>query len=168
MVAPMVAAEDPAVRAIVLLAGPAWTGRRVIESQNRLAIGKHTEWPAARRDSLLGVAMTKVDSMGTSNPWMRFFLGHDPLPTVRRVRCPVLVMQGATDHQVDPAQAAELAKALREGGNRDVTLNVLPGTNHLFLADTSGDPAGYAALAEKEIRPAVLDSITGWLKVRLK
>ncbi len=168
LIAPMVAAGDPALRAIVLLAGPAWPGRRVIEYQNRLAIARQPDWPAARRDSMLRVAMKQVDSLATTNPWLHYFLTCDPLPTARRVRCPVLVLQGATDHQVAPAQATELAQALRDGGDRDVTLSVLAGTDHLFLPDTNGDPAGYAALPETEIRPEILATITDWLRTRLR
>lgn len=34
----MIAAEDPSLRGIVIMAGPSWTGRRVIEWQNRYAL----------------------------------------------------------------------------------------------------------------------------------
>ena len=117
---------------------------------------------------MLHVAMQNVTALAKTNPWLRFFLACDPLPTARRVRCPVLVLQGATDHQVDPAQAAELAQALREGGNQDVTLAVLPGVDHLFLPDASGDPAGYASLPESAIRPEILTTIVDWLRTWLE
>ena len=168
IVAPMVAADDPKLRGIVLLAGPAWTGRRVIEYQNGLAIGREAGQSWARRDSLVRVAMTKVDSLAGGSPWLHFFLDYDPLPTARRVRCPVLVMQGQTDHQVDPAQAPQLAGAIRAGGNRDVTLKLLADTNHLFLPDANGDPSGYAALKEAEIPPAIVTAIVDWLRARLR
>jgi len=168
LVAPMVAADDSRLRGIVLLAGPAWTGRRVIEFQNRLAIGREAGQSVGRRDSLVRVAMAQVDSLAGGSPWLRFFLDYDPLPVARRVRCPVLVMQGQTDHQVDPAQAPQLAEAIRGGGNRDVTLKQFADTDHLFLADANGDPSAYAALTETEIRPAVLAAIVDWLRARLR
>ena len=168
LVAPMVAADDPKLRGIVLLAGPAWTGRRVIEHQNGLAIAREAVQSVGRRDSLVRAAMTKVDSLAGANAWLRFFLDYDPLPTARRVRCPVLVVQGQTDHQVDPAQAPELAGAIRAGGNRDVTLKLFADTNHLFLPDANGDPSGYAALKEAEIPPAIVTAIVDWTRARLR
>jgi alpha-beta hydrolase superfamily lysophospholipase len=168
MIAPMLAADDPALRGIVLMAGPAWTGRRVIEYQNRFAIAREASWPEARRDSVLRDAMTRVDSLGRETPWLGFFLGHDPLPVARRVHCPVLLVQGETDRQVDPAQARELAAAFREGGDKDVTVKSFAETNHLFLHDPSGDPAGYATLQETAIRPDILAAIVEWTRARSK
>src|SRR5213078_833424 len=34
-------------------------------------------------------------------PWFRHFLDYDPRPALRRVTCPVLVLNGAKDIQVD-------------------------------------------------------------------
>jgi hypothetical protein len=48
-----------------------------------------------------------------------------------------------------------------------VTVRVFPETNHLFLADPSGDPTGYAALPSKRVRPEVLGALADWLAARL-
>lgn len=166
IIAPLVAASDPGVRALVLLAAPAWTGRRVIESQN-LDLIERAGMSARGRDSTLAAAMHAVDSLGTVQPWLGFFLKHDPLPVARRVRVPVLLLQGETDRQVTAGQVDELAAAFRAGGNRDVTARRLPMTNHLFLADRSGDPAGYARLPERQIGPGILGTIADWLTAKL-
>jgi dienelactone hydrolase len=167
IIAPMVAADDGSVRAVVLVAGPAWTGRHVIESQNRYALGRDGARTPAQVDSIVTVAMAKVDSIAAGQPWLAWFLAHDPLPVLRRVRVPVLVVQGGTDRQVDPRQADELVAALRAAGNRRVTLRALPGLDHLLLRDPSGDPAGYGGLPERTIDPALLDSIAAWTREAL-
>src|SRR5262249_37038350 len=38
------------------------------------------------------------------SPWLRYFLVHDPRPTLKRVMCPVLAMNGSKDVQVPPKQ----------------------------------------------------------------
>ncbi|GJG85683.1 hypothetical protein tb265_08640 [Gemmatimonadetes bacterium T265] len=167
LIAPMVAADDPAVAALVLMAGPAYTGRRVLTYQLRRDVVADTTLAPARRDSLLAVADRTRDSVLAGTAWMRFFDAYDPLATARRVRAPVLVLQGATDRQVTPEQADTLAAALRAGGDRDVTVRVFPDTDHLFLADPSGAPAGYAALPSKAVRPEVLGAVADWLAARL-
>ncbi len=99
---------------------------------------------------------------------MRFFLTYDPTVTARRVRTPVLILQGKTDRQVTPDQAPALERAFRAGGNRDVTLRLYPATNHLFLADSSGNPATYTRLTTTTIRPQVLADLVEWLALRLR
>ena len=164
MIAPIVASRDPQLRAIVLLAGPAYSGRRILEYQNLQAV-MHTERAAGpRRDSLLNDAMAQVDTVAKNDAWLRWFRDHDPLPTAKLVMTPVLILQGATDHQVTPEQAELLEKAFREGGNRDVTRRVFPATNHLFVEDSSGLPGGYARLTNPHVRREVLLTLTNWLQ----
>jgi dienelactone hydrolase len=166
MIAPMVAADDPALAAVVLLAGTSRTGREINAMQNRQAI-EASGLTAAQRDSVAATVPARVDSLAAAIPWFRFWLDHDPLPTLRRVRQPVLVLHGATDHQVEPAQAAEIAAALRAAGNRDVTVRVFPGINHLFLPDPSGLPGGYGSLPSSRVPAEVLGLMADWLAARL-
>ena len=158
--------SSPTLKGIVLLAGPAYTGRKILEFQNRYAIDHAPSIPVAARDSLFRIALRTLDSLGRE-PWMGFFLGYDPLPTARRVRVPVLILQGATDQQVTADQAPLLEQAFRSGGNRDVTMQVFPETNHLFLADPNGNPTGYSALRVNTLRPEVLRTVVDWLVARL-
>jgi dipeptidyl aminopeptidase/acylaminoacyl peptidase len=168
MIAPMVAATDPKLRAIVLLAGPAHTGRAILKYQQEYAADSMLHLSGARRDSALRAMAAKLDSSANAVPWMHFFLDYDPIATARRVKQPVLILQGATDRQVTPDQGPELAAAFRGGGNRDVTLKVFPSTNHLFLTDPIGNPSGYASLPSKNVRPDVLGTIADWLAERLR
>ena len=166
LIAPIVAERDPAVRAMVLMAAPAYNGRRILEYQNSREIAKKfTE--RSSRDSALRVAMVAVDSEIAADPWLKFFSTHDPLVTARRVRTPVLILHGATDRQVTAEQAELLGQAFRTTGNRDVTVRVLPSTNHLFLTDPDGEVAGYRSLVVREIPPVTLTIITDWLASRL-
>jgi acetyl esterase/lipase len=48
------------------------------------------------------------------------------------IRAPVLLVQGAEDVIVDPADAERLAWRAREGGNADVTVAMLDGMGHDF------------------------------------
>lgn len=167
LIAPMIAAQDTSLAALVLMAAPAWTGRRVIADQNAKALDRSGALPTPRRDSLLGAAMRTVDSSAVAIPWLQYFLDYDPLVAARRVRAPVLVLQGETDRQVDPAQATELATALRTQA-RDVTVRLFPATNHLFVADASGDPTAYPRLTDTHVRRDVLGAIAEWLVTTLR
>ena len=98
-----------------------------------------------------------------SSPWFRYFLEYDPLPALKKVKCPVLALGGEKDLQV-PAKEnlPALRSALEEGGNRDVTATELPGLNHLFQHCNTGSPAEYGAIDET-FSPEALTIIGDWI-----
>ena len=101
-----------------------------------------------------------------SLPWMRFFVSYDPAPTLMKVRCPVLALNGSKDFQVPPKEnLAALSAALAAGGNRDATVKELPGLNHLFQTANTGALSEYAVIDET-IAPAALDEMSGWIAAR--
>lgn len=168
MIAPMIAAEDRRLAAIVLMAGPADRGDSVIAFQLRSAVEQEPSIAPAARDSALATLRAQFDSTSGKLAWMKYFLSYDPLPTVRRVRQPVLILQGATDMQVTADQAPKLERALREAGNRRVTTRVFPGRNHLFLRDPNGAPSGYARLPSGRIDDEVMGTLADWLVATLQ
>lgn len=97
------------------------------------------------------------------DPWWMTFLVHDPRPTLRMVRVPVLALNGTLDLQV-PAREnlPEIAAALKTGGNRDYTIVEMPGLNHLFQTATAGNPSEYGVLTES-FSPAALEIIATWI-----
>jgi hypothetical protein len=67
---------------------------------------------------------------------------------------------------VPVAQADELAAALGDRG-APVTVRRFADTDHLFLADSVGDPGLYLTLPSRDLRPAVVDTVVAWLRRRL-
>ena len=165
LIAPMVAASDPeGVRAVVLLAGPAWTGRTVLRSQ--ILSGLARTQPAldeAQRDSVAAQRLARIEAGAAPGSWMRFFLEYDPLPTARRVRVPVLIIQGQTDDNVTPEQAALLAGAMREAGNTRVTVHLLPNVNHMLLEDPDGRGRSWLSFPVKRMSTEVLRLVSDWV-----
>ena len=168
LVAPIVAADDKAIGAVVLLAAPARRGRELLEYQQRYQIERDTTLDAAGVDSARAAGREQLDSLSGSSRWWSFVLGYDPLPTAVRLRMPVLILHGETDRQVTADQAAELAQAIRGAGNPRVTAHVFAQTNHLFLTDPDGDPAGYARLRDRKVRKPVLGLLSDWLGAVLR
>jgi len=168
-IAPLVAADDPKLAGIVLLAGPAKNGRAILTDQFRRPIELATGLSDSARRAQLAAVPQAVEQFTKTNAWSQWFADYDPLPVVRRVRVPVLILQGALDRQVSAGQADTLAAALRAAGNRDVTLKVYPDLNHLFLhTDGDGSPTEYPGLANTNLPAAVQDDIATWLRARLQ
>lgn len=168
-IAPLVAMRDPRLAGIVLLAGPGKSGRAILLDQFRRPIENAPGLTDSARAAQLARVPQAVEQFSQSSAWTRWFADYDPLPTLRRVRVPVLVLQGALDRQVSAGQADTVAATLRASGNRDVTEKVYPGLNHLFL-ETRGDgsPTEYPGLTSTKLPANVLDDLTTWLVTRLR
>jgi hypothetical protein len=163
IIAPMVAARDPLLRGIVLIAGTASRGRDILAAQRRSIIGADTMLSPARRDSLLAAATREADSAYATPGWLRWFADYEPLVTARRVRVPTLILQGETDRQVPVEEARRLAATMRAAGNRRVTLRTFPRMNHLMVDDPAGDLRGYTTLPRYQVRKDLLGALADWL-----
>jgi pimeloyl-ACP methyl ester carboxylesterase len=112
-------------------------------------------------DSLAAAAIRPL-----SMPWMKYFIRYDPRPTLRRVRCPVLAINGGKDLQVLPKEnLAAIETALRAGGLRDVTVKELPGLNHLFQTCATCTMGEYSQL-EETMAPVALAEMSSWILAR--
>jgi pimeloyl-ACP methyl ester carboxylesterase len=97
------------------------------------------------------------------SPWYRFFLAYDPKPTLTKVKCPVLAINGEKDLQVSPKEnLSAIEEALKTGGNQNYTIKELPGLNHLFQTAQTGLSSEYAKI-EETISPIALKMIGDWI-----
>ena len=97
------------------------------------------------------------------SPWFRFFLAYDPAVALRKVQCPVLVLNGEKDVQVAARENTEaIEKALKAGGNKDYTIKILPKLNHMFQTCETGAVSEYGKI-EETMAPAALEAISDWI-----
>ena len=95
--------------------------------------------------------------------WFRFFLTYNPADDLKRVTCPVLALNGARDTQVDPRlNLPAIRSSLAAGGNQRVSVEELPGLNHLFQTCRTGGVSEYEQI-EETISPLVLQRLTEWI-----
>ncbi len=98
-----------------------------------------------------------------TTPWFKYFLTYDPRPTLKKVKVPVLAIDGSKDLQVPPKEDLEaISKSLSEGGNKNFKVEELQGLNHLFQTANTGSPAEYAKI-EETIAPKALNAIGDWI-----
>lgn len=182
VIAPLVAASDQRLAAIVLMAGTAKRGEEVLRYQFNYPAEQNPklseeEKAKARAETEAFIRAIRENGdvskfpptlRGLSSPWGRAFLDYDPLVTIRKVRQPVLILQGALDRQVTMDQARMLEEAARAGGNRDVTVHIYPNLNHLFLPATNGTETEYTKLQTYSLGQDLLKEIADWLALKLK
>jgi pimeloyl-ACP methyl ester carboxylesterase len=108
-----------------------------------------------------------MQAAAVASPWFRFFISYDPKPTLMKVRCPVLAVNGALDVQAwADENLPAIQEALHDGGNADVTVKKLPGLNHLFQRAETGAISEYSRI-EETISPLALETIGGWIARRV-
>jgi pimeloyl-ACP methyl ester carboxylesterase len=142
-------------------------GKR-IEAGIEAAIATQTAaMDEAQRKAFAHVASSIKDKMVMFKlPWYRYFVLYDPEPDLKKVKVPVLALNGELDLQVAWKENLDrIAAGLKAGGNKDVTVKAFPRLNHLFQTSQTGLPAEYVKI-EETISPLVLETIGRWLTER--
>lgn len=111
-------------------------------------------------------AMIKGQVDQITTPWMLNFIKYNPAPTLQKVKCGVLALNGSLDLQV-PADVnlKAIEAALKIGGNKQFETKKMEGLNHLFQECKTGSPSEYAAI-DQTLSPAFLNEILRWIKTR--
>jgi len=141
--------------------------------------GYFTQWKAQQTpevlkaalvngNNILGKDILSIYNSFYTNAWLHFFVTYDPAPTLSKVKCPVLALNGAKDKQVDPEQNLSAIKAaLTKGGNKDFQVIEVPNLNHLFQDANTGYWTEYESIDET-VSPAVMKIISDWIKLHTK
>jgi uncharacterized protein len=191
--APMAAVDNHDVAFVVMLAGMGVRGDQLLPEQLRLielASGKKSDEVdkdlATQRDVLAAVEKDKdqaslekdlrailagkvpepqmdMQVKAVNSPWFRGLLEYDPAPTLSKLTCPVLALNGEKDLQVPPQQnLPPIRKALAAAGNKDVEVVELPGLNHLFQNAKTGNVSEYSEI-EETISPVAMEKVASWI-----
>ena len=92
---------------------------------------------------------------------------HDPAPTLRQLRTPVLAIFGALDNNIlAEKNRAAWDAALQAGGHRDYTLAVLARANHYQWEAKVGNNAEMPSL--QRFVPEYMPTIQDWLATRVR
>ncbi len=114
-------------------------------------------------DEFVGIQLNQIIS-----PWMLYFIRFDPATTLEKVKCPVLAIDGEKDLQV-PAKASleAIDKAIKKGGNKQVTIKEFTGLNHLFQECKTGLPSEYINI-DQTFSPLAMEEISRWILLQTK
>jgi pimeloyl-ACP methyl ester carboxylesterase len=112
----------------------------IIESESDTSVAKQKiatafdEQYAAQKEFIPNYdEMRKAQIASMGSPWMRFFVTYNPSDDWKKVKCPVLILNGADDIQVIADQnMSDISAALESGGNSNYQMVLFPKMNHLF------------------------------------
>lgn len=171
-IAAMVAADNPSIRAIVMMAGSATNGWKIKEYQYRYPLeveGKLTDKEIEQKVAIKMRGLKQAVREGKGSPWFRSFLEYMPFPTATKISCPVLILHGDKDAHVPVEHAHLLSQAIRSQGNDQVRVMILNDYNHPFLKDSDGRRSRYKELLKhtNQLSEELLMIIYDWLSINL-
>ncbi|SOB86065.1 hypothetical protein SAMN06272789_6370 [Streptomyces sp. 1331.2] len=172
--APRIAAADPSIAGLVMLAADAQPMHQAAVRVARY-LADLTPGPSAERavaalarqaELVAGPALTpntapELLPLGLSAAYWLDLRAYDPVATAAALACPMLILQGGRDYQVTVADDLELwQRALAH--RPKVAIRVHQDANHLFLPG-SGHPTPAEYARPGHVDPAVVDEIATWL-----
>ena len=113
-------------------------------------------------DLLAQPGQAEMTAKQLASGWMRALVNYDPRPTLAKVKCPILALNGSKDGQVPPGQNLPAIRGATRA-NRDVTIVELPNLNHLFQTARTGAVGEYADI-EETVAPIALDTMSDWIR----
>ena len=172
------ASKENKIAGLALIATPGIVGAELVLEQQRHALDRTVDSLVERHakiDLQLKIHQAVISGQGwddipadlrrqADTPWFRSFLTFDPADAMRKVRQPVIIVQGELDRQVAPYHADQLVELAR-ARNRDVSADavLLDGINHLLVPATTGEVDEYARLAGETVSPELVSAIIDWL-----
>jgi uncharacterized protein len=183
---PVLAVQDPTIKAIAFMGGPARSLRTIYLHQGRvinaLSPEKKKELGLDPQENIEATFKRFVDAVDAGDEWIddkrspggrtnliwwRQHFQRDPVANIKAVKCPVMVLQGGKDYQVPAGEAELLRKALEEVRHPDYEVHVFPDLSHIMfpvegVSDGSEywDPTGH-------ISAEVLGHLVRWYMTRL-
>ncbi len=178
------AAADPRLAGVGLLAGITTTGEETLQWQAqrivptlpapvRLLLRLLRQTPDRAQEKLFArirasdAAVLRVQGRRINAGWMRGFLDHDPAVELAAVAVPVLALTGEQDLQVDPACVDRVAGLVTRA---PVETRRVPQVNHLLRrTEGVGAPSEYRRQlrAQQPLDPRVVHTVTDWVAARV-
>ncbi len=173
-------ANDASISGIVMLAGAAQNGERILSWQMtqiadsipgpvklfmkmfRQDLSKTQAKRLARIKDSAGDVM-RIQMVRINAKWFREFMAYEPRSALRRLSVPTLAITGSKDIQVDPADLDRIVELVHS----DVTDQLVEDLTHLLRRDDG--PASirtYKKQARRPVDRGVLDLVFDWVTQR--
>jgi uncharacterized protein len=175
----VIASEDQKIAGIILVAGATLANLdKLLLEQTMYQKALESSFNSQDRENYPPIVkwlLARIEEAKAGKPdvapndlheYLRQHLSLNMVETYKRVKCPVLILQGERDALVLPHHAVEAATVLAESGNKRVLLRIFPNLSHIFTP--SPLDTGIEAAKKGEISPEFLDTIQKWARETLE
>ncbi len=174
--APRIAAGDPSVAGLILMAGAVTPMEQLALQQIRTIDARENvpEQTEQKQVATVEAAVKQIESPSLKPGTTINFLGaptpssywldlrnYHPARAAAELRIPMLFLQGGRDYQVPPTEMELWKKAL--AGHKNVTFELFPPLNHLFEAGTGPSTPG-EYMKPGHVDEKVIEAIAAWVR----
>ncbi len=167
-----IASEDKRVAAIVLMAGVSRPVNEGIIEQELYQRAMRETVNAADKTKVMTVVQSLTKQFEEARlpqnandaklSWFRDHLAVNSTLLAAKVKCPVLIVQGERDALVLAYHSIELARAFANGGNKSVSLRIVPNLTHVFSPAVGNSPEETSKISED-----MLQTLQNWAATTL-
>lgn len=163
----MMASADQPVSAYISLAGAGDRADKILTEQMKAKPDFLQSAFKAVMDSLKrGKITDRVDPSlyaiirPSVQPYILSWMMHDPIREIKKLKMPVLIVQGTTDVQISVADAEKLKKA-----KSDATLLIIPGMNHVLKEAPADRDKNIATYNDPNLplKPELVTGVVGFI-----
>jgi len=159
------AAEEPLVAGIAVAGTPFKSGREMTWDQVQVETARPEGMTDQQFASYLEAAYQKEAAFVLSRPSLADLFDYNGSVVASKVQCPSLILEGMEDWQVRPPQGRQVAKAMREAGNRQVTYVAMKNVGHLLTFNPKG-LRDYDHLRSYAVDHRVTSTLIKWVKAQ--
>jgi hypothetical protein len=137
-----IASENKEVAAVALLAGASLPVNEILLEQELYQRAWQETVNVSDKTKILPIVQNLIkrfeeaklpqNAADAKLSWFHEHLATKPTQLAARVKCPTLILQGERDALVLAYHSVELAKALANSGNKEVSLRIIPNLTHIF------------------------------------
>jgi uncharacterized protein len=107
-----------------------------------------------------------LSTRGLANPryllFYRRILDYSPVPSLQKLKCPVLVLYGELDRGVPVKENKSIIEhALQKAGNHNYTIRILPKGNHALMLSETGSMREFPYL--HQFVPGLFETMVQWI-----
>lgn len=178
LIAALIAADNPDIAGVILMAAPAKPLRKIFAEQAQTLLRLNNVSQEA-----IDVALAQqeefflfIESYQDGAPiphqfsnyehsllWLQELLSLEPSSLYPRIQSPVLILHGGKDIQVSKDNAELIYESLKAAGNEMVQMQIFPDLDHIFMKSEDGNIARYFDKS-RVLSPEVLEHIKHWTK----
>ncbi|MBQ9254442.1 MAG: alpha/beta hydrolase [Bacteroidales bacterium] len=164
LIAQMLMAEKQDLAFAILMAAPTISGKDILKTQNKeyyILKGWDKTKSEELEKNLKALDNMQFDTTKVNDYWLKYFYETEPKTYLKKIKRPILVLQGKADFQVVARENIPYMKKYLKAKKSEI--KVYPNLNHLFQHVNKDNPTDYSIINET-ISQQVLEDIVSFIK----
>ncbi|MBR1626176.1 MAG: alpha/beta fold hydrolase [Bacteroidales bacterium] len=166
MICQILGAESQDLCGLILMAAPFVSGKEILLSQTEAILNLNNASHDYIQSALSEIENAKYDTNTINGLWLNYFYNFTPSKYVKKLKMPLLILQGNKDMQVISGLNMKSLEKQLPKKRKNVNIKQYENLNHLFQHCKTGNPDEYAEIEEtisvevlRDIKEFIMSSV---------